>query len=302
MEHTSGRAQSAEQYMSRTASVLSSWSEQSSRAEELDQRLHSALRQNRERIPEAWFEKQYASVAARDEVVRERVQGRLQSRRARQQEFAASRHRALEHLASDIRPRQQMEREALRSSLERKMSQAAGRLVARGATPDGARGQALLQRKQQHELDAIERREFFASQQRVQDERAVGFQQLAEDRKAASLGARERLQYATAERAERARALQADAQRQREELGQHRAFEQQMLRDKHDGIGDWLTLFDTQKRATLRQRRVGGLASTLQRKAILQSTRNAWHETLRDSPIPDDPVELQQLAQKMTPS
>lgn len=92
----SASAASGDQYMNRTASALSSWGDQSVRAEELDIKLRTALKKNRDRIPDEWFEKQCAGFAARDKAAREACQSRNESRRSSCREFAMNRTRAIE--------------------------------------------------------------------------------------------------------------------------------------------------------------------------------------------------------------
>ena len=292
------RPASADEFLNRTASVLSSWSAQSSRGVELDERLRSALHQNRVRTPDAWFEKKHAEFAERDKVARRRTQELLQARRNKCQEFAVARHRVLERLASDVRPQQQMEREEMRRSLEDKLATASTRL----SMGTAQQGKAILQRKQQHEEGKAERKNYFASVQREREQRADGLRRLGEGRVASVTEAVERRQQATLARAQRAQSLR---QMQQQRLGtahQQRLQQHQILMDKHHGLSEWLQSLDQTKHETLRQRKISGMASTLQRQSILQTSYDQWHQKLRSTPLPDDPQELLELARKMTPA
>ena len=97
--------------MNRSATVLSSWGDQSVRAEELNRRLVSSMKKTRVRTPQEWFEKQYENIAERDAAAKKKTDALIEARRQKCLDFAASRRRTLERLQSDIRPQQEAERE-----------------------------------------------------------------------------------------------------------------------------------------------------------------------------------------------
>jgi soluble cytochrome b562 len=136
--------------------------------------------------------------------------------------------------------------------------------------------------------------------QREQEQRAAAFQRLVDERPKAARQAVERRLSAVSERAQRRQALQLEAQRHRENVQQQQYEQNQMMMERQHGLSEWLKSLDEQKRNMLWQRRVDGVASSLQRQTILQTTRDAWHETLRATPLPDDPQELRELAVRIT--
>lgn len=231
-------------FMNRTAAALSSWGDQSSRAEEKNLRLHSALKQNRTRIPQEWFEKQYEGFAKRDAAARKKTEALLEARRAKCRDFALTRERTLQRLYTEIQPSQQMEREELRKSLDRRITTADARLAAKLKRRDAS----IAERRQRHEECIAERRSFFADGERSRNERAEEFQSLADARPVAARRAKERLHSTTAEKAQRAQSLRLDAQRQRDAMGQQERQHHQMLMEKHHGLGIWLKDLDRQKR------------------------------------------------------
>ena len=283
--------------MSRSASTLGSWGDKSAAAEDKNRRLQAALKQNRERIPDEWFDKQYAQFAKRDAAVRKQTAERLEARRRRCEEFAATRRRALDRVYSDLRPQEQAEREELRQSFEHRMAESHARLAEKAKRQEAA----LLERKQRHEEDIVDRRNFFADAHSEQEKRAAAFQRLADERPKAGRQAMERRLSEVSAKAQRRQALQLEAQQQRERYFQEQHEENQALMERQTGLSEWLKDLDGQKKGLLWQRKVDGVASSLQRQSIVQSSQDAWHETLRCTPLPDDPKELQQLAQRMTP-
>ena len=86
MEDSTDRPHSsaAGQFMNRSATVLSSWGDQSVRAEELNRRLVSSMKKTRVRTPPEWFEKQYENIAERDAAARlKKLDARLGGQRDR---------------------------------------------------------------------------------------------------------------------------------------------------------------------------------------------------------------------------
>jgi hypothetical protein len=236
-------------FMNRTASALSSWGDQSARAEQLNERLHSALKQNRTRIPAEWFDKQYASIAQRDAAARQQAEVRLEARRVKCQEFATTRRRTMDRLFSEIIPQREMERGQIQRSLHTRMSAADTRLAARAER----RSSGISERRARREQDSAERANFFAEVRREQSEREVSFQQVADARPAAARRAWERRLGSVSEKAQRAQQLRDDAQAKRDELQRRRRRHHERLMEKHHGMGEWLQDLDRQKRATLRQ-------------------------------------------------
>lgn len=287
---------SAEQFMSRSASALGSWGDQSVRSAELNQKLVSALQKNRERIPEEWFEKHYANFAKRDAAVRQQTEERLEARRRRCEDFAVSRRRALDRVYSDIRPREQQEREERRRSLEHRMAESHARLAKEAEEKQAA----IMEQKKRHQEDSVERREFFADVRREQEERAAAFQRLADERPKAARQAVERRLSAVAERSQRRQALQLEALKHRDHVRQQQYEQSQTLMDRQRGLSEWLKSLDEQKQHMLWQRRVDGVRSSLQRQAILETSYDAWHQGLRSTPLPNDPKELHEIAVRMT--
>eukprot|EP01052_Picozoa_sp_SAG31_P041849 SAG31_NODE_6462_length_2007_cov_3.042977_2_plen_235_part_00 len=212
-------------------------------------------------------------------------------------QLGVSRDRAFERLFSDIRPRQEFELEELSELHEKKMSRSVSRLEAIATE----RQTSSFQRKERKEQDFLDRQEHFAESHRLEQKRAAELRRLGENRDKSAASKAERRQQAASERAKRARAMQLEARRQREHMVAVEREHHQRLQEKHHGLSEWLKSLDQQKSEMMRQRKVFGLQSSLQRKAILQTTNNAWHETLRFTPLPEDPKKLEQLAHRMTP-
>ena len=245
----------------------------------------SALKQNRTRIPQEWFEKQYAGFAAQDKITRAKTEALLEARRQKSRDFAVANRRVRDRLQAEIRPRQQAKRDEVRASLEHKMTVADARVAAKMAKMEAS----IVEGKEQRAQGVVERREYFADADQRLDKRAASLARLAPERTEAAQRARDRRLSEISEKAQRQQSRRASYQTVRDRFQQERVEESQFIKEKHQGLSAWLQDLDQQKRTMVRQRKVDGAASTLQRQAIIQTSYDQWHQTLRATHLPDDP-------------
>ena len=297
MEDSTDRPHSsaAGQFMNRSATVLSSWGDQSVRAEELNRRLVSSMKKTRVRTPPEWFEKQYENIAERDAAAKKKTDALIEARRQKCLDFAVSRRRTLERLQSDIRPQQEAEREELARVHGHRMTAADSRVADKKERMDAA----ILGRRQQHEQDVKARQKFWVNAQRMEEKRAARLQSFAEPRVENVRRARERRLSEGSEKAQRRHALQVEASKVREYGMRQQQQQSEAAMERQHGLSEWLRDLDHQKKTTLRQRRISGMRSSLERQSILQQSYDQWHEKLRETPLPTDPEELSRTAERM---
>ena len=158
---------------------------------------------------------------------------------------------------------------------------------------------AILGRRQQHEQDVKARQKFWVNAQRMEEKRAARLQSFAEPRVENVRRARERRLSEVSEKAQRRHALQVEASKVREYSLRQQQQQNEAAMERQHGLSEWLRDLDHQKKTTLRQRRISGMRSSLERQSILQQSYDQWHEKLRETPLPTDPEELNRTAERM---